>query len=195
MVSVVCTVLKNVFSSSHFRRQLEHFTIWKQCSVSSFCKKSPYQMSTPCVRGRVCIHSKCPLQNYGRSSVFTPSYLPTWMATMPLLLPLLCKRCSIWSRARLCHMFMIHSQSLSVNLRPLESIKVVASFHLLPFLSILIQPTSSLPWYLYDGSYVAAFQKNKLASLRATLAWNYDQMTHPVTHRGRVELLGRVQIR
>ena len=39
--SVLCTVRKNVFS--HFRRQLEHFTVWKQKSVSSLSTKSPYK--------------------------------------------------------------------------------------------------------------------------------------------------------
>ena len=88
---------------------------------------------------RVCIHSKCPLQNYGTSSVFTPSYRPpSWMATMPLpSLP--CKHF-----VKSCHMFMTHQQPGGWVWAHLSQSKLLPLFYASPIFQFLDfnQPTA-----------------------------------------------------
>ena len=97
---------------------------------------------TPASLRRVCIHSKCPLQNYGTSSVFTPSYRPpSWMATMPLpSLP--CKHF-----VKSCHMFMTHQQPGGWVWAHLSQSKL---FTILP--SLILTNLQILPavWYLVN---------------------------------------------
>ena len=94
---------------------------------------------TPASLRRVCIHSKCPLQNYGTSSVFTPSYRPpSWMATMPLpSLP--CKHF-----VKSCHMFMTHQQPGGWVWAHLSQSKLLPLFYASPIFQFLDfnQPTA-----------------------------------------------------
>ena len=110
--SVLCTVRKNIFLILGVNLNILLYENKRVCPASvqnhltniySMCTwKSVYsfQVSTSKLWEVQCIHS------------FLPATYPTWMATMLLLLQLLCKRCSIWSRARHCHMFMIHHSEL-----------------------------------------------------------------------------------
>ena len=113
-----------------------YFTRLEKCS-GSFQSESVRR--TPASLRRVCIHSKCPLQNYGTSSVFTPSYRPpSWMATMPLpSLP--CKHF-----VKSCHMFMTHQQPGGWVWAHLSQSKLLPLFYASPILQFLDfnQPTA-----------------------------------------------------
>ena len=123
------------FCSVHWRWQ--HQQLCARICSGSFQSES-VQRTSASLR-RVCIHSKCPLQNYGTSSVFTPSYRPpSWMATMPLpSLP--CKHF-----VKSCHMFMTHQQPGAWVWAHLSQSKLLPLFYASPILQFLDfnQPTA-----------------------------------------------------
>ena len=119
-----------------------YFTRLEKCS-GSFQSESVRR--TPASLRRVCIHSKCPLQNYGTSSVFTPSYRPpSWMATMPLpSLP--CKHF-----VKSCHMFMTHQQPGGWVWAHLSQSKLLPLFYASPILQFLDFNQPTAVWYLVN---------------------------------------------
>ena len=74
-----------------------------------------YSFCSVCTHGRVCIHSKCPVENYGKSTVFTPSYQASSLNgnNAGVVAILLFKQdSSIWSRGGIA-ICSIHDSPLS----------------------------------------------------------------------------------